>query len=103
VGTDCAIRTGSDTGPGSAKRCRRHICAAHSKPISGDGDRLRLSIRRLLLPPRRPRAYPRAVKIKMSGYAKKCRRLPSRRKRPLPLPPVPRTRLIHEAGGRLAK
>lgn len=71
--------------------------------LSGDGDRLRLSIRRLLLPPRRPRAYPRAVKIKMSGYAKKRRPLPSRRKRPLPLPPVPRTRLIHEAGGRLAK
>jgi Insertion element 4 transposase N-terminal len=33
--------------------------------------RLREQIARFLLPPRRARAYPRAVKLKMSGYARK--------------------------------
>ena len=38
---------------------------------------LRASLKRFILPPRRPdRVYPRAVKIKMSNYAKK-RKIPS--------------------------
>jgi hypothetical protein len=32
---------------------------------------MRRSIKRYVLPPRRPRLYPRAVKIKMSNYSRK--------------------------------
>src|SRR5260370_13672281 len=35
-------------------------------------ERLRMHLKRLVLPPRRPeRAYPRAVKVKMSSYPRK--------------------------------
>lgn len=34
---------------------------------------LRQELARFILPPRRQRSYPRAVKIKMSNYPKKCR------------------------------
>jgi hypothetical protein len=48
--------------------------AAHSRSpgaIPRNLRRLREQIARFLLPPRRARAYPRAVKLKMSGYARK--------------------------------
>jgi len=34
-------------------------------------DRMRMQMKRLLLPERRPRSYPRAVKVKMSNYPRK--------------------------------
>ena len=39
--------------------------------IPGHLRRLRDNLTRFILPPRRPRSFPRAVKIKMSGYARK--------------------------------
>jgi hypothetical protein len=63
-------------------------------------NRLETSLRRIILPPRRPwRAYPRAVKVKLSSYPRK--RPPKRPRRPSRTPPspslhAPRTHLIHE-------
>lgn len=79
-------------------------CSLPDAPmISGDVHRLQSSLRRLFLPPRRPRAYPRAVKIKMSAYAKKRRPPPPARPQPNRVPQPPRVSLIHECGGRPAK
>lgn len=45
--------------------------------IPGHLRRLRADVARFVLPPRRPRSFPRAVKIKMSNYARKRPNLPS--------------------------
>lgn len=60
------------------------LCAGNPDAIPDFLRRLETSMRRLVLPPRRSeRAYPRAVKIKMSCYPKKRRPSPRRRlKRP---------------------
>jgi hypothetical protein len=71
-------------------------CSLPGAELLGNVHRLQPSIRRLLLPRRRPRAYPRAVKIKMSCYAKKRRPLPSARKQPQRVQRPPTSRLVHE-------
>lgn len=69
------------------------LCAGNPDAIPDLLRRLETSMRRLILPPRRPhRVYPRAVKIKMSSYRKKRRPPPRRPKRAPPRRPqqVPR-------------
>lgn len=77
------------------------LLARDTAPALAVLDRLETSMRRLLLPSRRPtRRYPRAVKVKMSCYPRR-RRASTRPTRPpkrrTPLPPPPRPSFIHEA------
>lgn len=59
--------------------CDEWLWAATAAPgsIPRQLKRLRADLQRYILPPRRPRRYPRAVKIKMSSYPKKHRHDPS--------------------------
>ena len=60
--------------------CDEWLWSASASPgaIPRQLKRLRADLRRFILPPRRPkRAYPRAVKIKMSSYPRKLRSKPT--------------------------
>jgi len=74
------------------------LCSGNPDAIPEFLRRLETSMRRLILPPRRPdRAYRREVKLKMSSYPKKRRVAPTRPKRPRTRRPQQVPRQPHDA------